>query len=115
MSRSRGGRSLTRSPPITRSPSVMSSSPAIIRNRVDFPQPDGPTRIMNSPSAISRLMSLTARNPSSYRLTMFLMLIAAIGVSPSRPGSALDGTGREAGHDSALEHQDDDHDGNGDH
>ena len=30
----------------------MSSSPAIIRSAVDFPQPDGPTRIMNSPSAI---------------------------------------------------------------
>src|SRR6478736_6013255 len=28
------------------SPSVMSSSPAIIRSAVDFPQPDGPTRIM---------------------------------------------------------------------
>ena len=33
-------------------PSVISSSPAIIRSSVDLPQPDGPTSTMNSPSAI---------------------------------------------------------------
>ena len=33
---------------------------AIIRSAVDLPQPEGPTRIMNSPSAMSRSMSLTA-------------------------------------------------------
>ena len=52
--------SLTTSPPIRSSPSVMSSSPAIIRSAVDLPQPEGPTRITNSPSSISRFMSLTA-------------------------------------------------------
>ena len=31
---------------------------------VDFPQPDGPTRIMNSPSPMSRSMALTASVPS---------------------------------------------------
>ncbi len=50
MSRSFGERSLTVSPPIFTSPLEMSSSPAIIRSAVDLPQPDGPTRIMNSPS-----------------------------------------------------------------
>ena len=35
-------------------PEVTSSSPAIRRRRVDFPQPDGPTKTTNSPSAISR-------------------------------------------------------------
>ena len=35
----------------------MSSSPATMFSVVDFPQPDGPTRMMNSPSAISRLKS----------------------------------------------------------
>ena len=60
MSRSLGARSFTTSPPIFSSPSLMSSSPAIIRSAVDFPQPDGPTRITNSPSLISRSMSLTA-------------------------------------------------------
>src|SRR4051794_16173809 len=64
MSRSRGAMSLTRSPPITRSPSEISSSPAIIRSAVDFPKPEGPTRIMNSPSATSMLTSLTASKPS---------------------------------------------------
>jgi hypothetical protein len=47
-----------------RSPSVMSSNPAIIRNAVDFPHPDGPTKIMNSPSPISRSTFLTASKPS---------------------------------------------------
>ena len=58
--RSRGAFSLTRSCPMRISPEVMSSRPTIIRSSVDFPQPDGPTRIMNSPSSISRLTSLTA-------------------------------------------------------
>ncbi len=74
--------SLTRVPPMIMSPDVMSSSPTIIRSSVDFPQPDGPTRIMNSPSATSRLTSLTAGNPSPYRLTMFFIVISAM-VSPS--------------------------------
>ena len=42
----------------------MSSSPAIMRSAVDFPQPDGPTRIMNSPSLMPRFMSFTASKPS---------------------------------------------------
>ena len=60
MSRSFGAMPFTTSPPIFSSPSVMSSSPAIIRSAVDLPHPDGPTRIMNSPSWMSRSMSLTA-------------------------------------------------------
>src|SRR5512146_1609695 len=43
-------------PPMRSSPAVISSSPAIARNRVDFPQPDGPTKTTNSPSLISRSM-----------------------------------------------------------
>ena len=68
------------------SPEVMSSRPTIIRSSVDFPQPDGPTRIMNSPSATSMLTSFTAGNPSPYFLTMFFISMAAIGrfrVTPS--------------------------------
>ena len=38
-------------PPMRISPPVMSSSPAIIRSSVDLPQPDGPTKTTNSPSA----------------------------------------------------------------
>ncbi len=64
MSRSFGALSFTTASPILSSPSVMSSSPAIMRSAVDFPQPDGPTRITNSPSLISKLMSRTASKPS---------------------------------------------------
>ena len=35
------------------SPAVMFSSPAIIRSKVDFPQPEGPTSTTNSPSTNS--------------------------------------------------------------
>jgi hypothetical protein len=60
MSRSRGREVVDPLAADDRSPSLMSSSPAIIRRAVDLPQPDGPTRIMNSPSRISRFMSFTA-------------------------------------------------------
>src|SRR5262245_25649143 len=56
-----GGRSLARTPPMTRSPEVIVSSPASMRSSVDFPQPDGPTSTTNSPVAISRLMSSRMR------------------------------------------------------
>src|SRR3954465_10180620 len=82
MSRSLGALSFTTSPPIRNSPAVMSSSPAIMRSAVDFPQPDGPTRIMNSPSAMSRSIAFTASKPSGYRLVIALNWISAIPVSP---------------------------------
>src|SRR5690606_9873620 len=107
--RSRGARSLTLRSPIIMSPEVMSSRPTIIRSSVDFPQPDGPTRMMNSPSATSMLTSLTARKPSPYFLTMFFMVMAAI-------GSTLHCAGGQTGDDLALEQQDDDDDRDrGDH
>src|SRR3954447_23148169 len=103
MSRSFGARSLTTSPPIFRSPSEMSSSPAIIRSAVDFPHPDGPTRIMNSASRIARFMCLTASKPSGYRLTTSSNSISAMSV---RLLSALDRTRGQAGDDALLEEQD---------
>src|SRR3954467_4854191 len=106
--RSRGALSLTRSPSMTMSPEVMSSRPTIIRSNVDLPQPEGPTRIMNSPSATSMLTSFTAGNPSPYFLTMFFILIEAM-------GSPLHRAGGEPGHDLSLEQQDDDDDRDGDH
>jgi hypothetical protein len=54
MPRLTGGRSLTRTSEMMMSPDVVSSSPAIIRNNVDFPQPDGPTNTTNSRSSTSR-------------------------------------------------------------
>src|SRR3989337_2688294 len=105
--RSRGARSLTRLSPIIMSPVVMSSRPTIIRSRVDFPQPEGPTRIMNSPSWTSMLTSFTAGNPSPYFLTMFFMSMAAM-------GSTLHCAGGQTGDDLALEKQDDDDHGDRD-
>src|SRR5512144_1835010 len=99
--RSRGALSLTRSPPMIMSPEVMSSRPTIIRSSVDFPQPDGPTRIMNSPSWTSMLTSFTAAKPSPYCLTMLRISMAAM-------SSTLHCAGGEPGDDSALEQEDDD-------
>src|SRR5262245_29730057 len=63
MFRSIGGKSLTSSSPIQTSPAVASSSPAAIRSTVVFPEPDGPTSTMNSPSMISRSSESTAFVP----------------------------------------------------
>ena len=63
MPRFDGGRSLTTVPSICSVPAVMSSRPATRRRSVDLPQPDGPTKTMNSPDLMSRstpLMTSTA-------------------------------------------------------
>ncbi|MNW08385.1 hypothetical protein D3C71_2051580 [compost metagenome] len=39
-------------------------SPAMQRNSVDLPQPDGPSRVTNSPFWISQLMSLNTVVPA---------------------------------------------------
>src|SRR5512133_1818945 len=106
MSRSFGALLLATSPSMIRSPWVMSSRPATMFRVVDFPHPDGPTRMMNSPSSIFRLKSSTASAPSGYRLTTWSRTISATG-TPSVDVSALDRPGREPGDDPALEEQDD--------
>src|SRR5580692_2480935 len=85
MSRSFGGTSLTTSPPIMMSPSVMSSRPAIIRSVVDLPQPDGPTSTTNSWSAMSRSMPRTA-STSSYRLITLRNVTSAMSSTLCRAG-----------------------------
>lgn len=52
------------------SPEVMSSKPAIQRNKVDLPQPDGPTKTTNSPSLISKSTFLEI-STSPYALHTF--------------------------------------------
>ena len=42
------------------SPSLGSTKPATIRSVVVLPQPDGPSSVTNSPSAMSALMRSTA-------------------------------------------------------
>src|SRR5512138_1514290 len=72
MPRAFGGSSVTTFPPISTSPAVGSSSPAIMRSSVDFPEPDGPRKTRNSPSLVTRSTSLTA--PSSAFLNTFVSL-----------------------------------------
>src|SRR3954454_5592609 len=52
MSRSLGWTLLTTRSPIEIVPEVMFSSPASIRNKVDLPHPEGPTRTTKAPSSI---------------------------------------------------------------
>jgi hypothetical protein len=47
------------------SPCEAGNSPARILSRVDFPQPDGPTMEMNSPSATAKSMSCNATMASA--------------------------------------------------
>src|SRR6266705_3743719 len=63
MSRSRGETPFTTSPPMAMAPEVGSSSPATIRRAVVFPHADGPTRTMNSPSAMVQVSASTAVVP----------------------------------------------------
>src|SRR5947208_2927603 len=78
MSRSGGSMSLTTRSPIRISPDVTSSSPATIRSAVVLPQPDGPTKIMNSPSSTVRFISFTASVPFGKRLLTLSKSIEAI-------------------------------------
>ena len=59
MSRSFAATLLTTRSPIRICPSVIVSRPASMRSAVDLPQPEGPTRTMNSLSLISTLKSFT--------------------------------------------------------
>src|ERR1043165_3400194 len=68
MPRLRGGRSFTTRLPMTISPEVGCSRPAIMRSIVVLPQPEGPRKTTNSPSRISRSMpSTAATSPNSLR------------------------------------------------
>src|ERR1700680_1044814 len=65
MPRSGAGPATGRPPTVTE-PSSEASAPATMRSRVDFPQPDGPSRQTSSPGATRRLIpeSATARRPA---------------------------------------------------
>src|SRR5260370_1416318 len=67
MSRSLGGSWFTTRPPIEISPPLICSSPAIMRNSVDLPQPDGPTSTTNSSSPMSMSMPwITSTGPKDF-------------------------------------------------
>src|SRR4051812_2024483 len=69
MPRLDGSTSFISTSPISSLPELMSSSPAIIRSRVDLPQPDGPTKTTNSPERMSRSTPLiTSSAPKLLRI-----------------------------------------------
>src|SRR5262249_22662590 len=65
------------SPPIRRSPLVCCSSPQMMRRKVVLPQPEGPSKTMNSPLGTSKLMPLMAGTSPNF-LPMLLIDTAAI-------------------------------------
>src|SRR4029453_9522168 len=77
-SRLAGSTSFTIVSPMRSLPSVMSSSPAIMRRAVVLPQPDGPSRTMNSPSVISRSRSSTATTSSNRLVTFWNVRLATL-------------------------------------
>src|SRR5580658_3918497 len=92
-------------------PDVMSSKPANIRSAVVLPQPDGPTRTMNSPSATCSDSSSTARTLSPKIFVTPSKVISAISAcslvgTPRR--SSVD-THREALDEVALKTEVDEH------
>src|SRR5262249_25300407 len=92
MSRSFGGRSFTISPPISMSPEVNSSRPAIMRSVVLLPQPEGPTRTTNSLLAISRLIPRTASTSSKRLITLrnaTSAIVLTLGRAGGQPGNVV--------------------------
>src|SRR5215204_5115755 len=103
MSRSFGGTSFTTRSPIAIAPSLIRSRPATIRSAVDFPHPDGPTRIRNSPSATWRVRSSTATTGPGYTFVTWSNATRAIAL-------ALQTLGGDAAHEVPLgEQEQDDH------
>lgn len=56
---------VTGCPATSMAPPDSGSSPAMALSSVDFPQPDGPTRLTNSPCATSKDTSRTASTSPS--------------------------------------------------
>src|SRR5712671_4738411 len=101
----------TSRPPTTISPESASSSPATTRRIVLLPQPDGPSRTRNSPSAICSETSLTA----STLPKLFIRCLIRISATTLLPRlasnvSLLERACHRCLHEPALEdHEDDDH------
>ena len=86
MSRSLGGVWVMSRSPMKIFPALISSSPASIRRVVDFPQPEGPTSTMNSPSAISRSIPGTVglSAPGYQRCALSKVTVAMLNCSLHR-------------------------------
>src|SRR6516165_10673822 len=120
MSRSLGGTKVTSRSPISTRPPSSGSSPASMRSAVVLPEPDGPTRTMNSPSLISRSRASTAGGASlAYTRLADTYFTWAIGdlrsVRRRMRGRSLDGSHRQAADQRALgQPAHDDHGNRGD-
>src|SRR3954451_7277097 len=105
-------------PHISASPADGCSKPAMMRSRVDLPQPEAPIRQMNSPLAMVRLASASALIVWSCSLkTLSTALISMIGNSAmvcgtpaqqavaDRHDDPVGEIARDADHDHAADHQ----------
>src|SRR6185503_2105962 len=95
-------------PSISTRPEETVSIPAIIRSRVDLPQPEGPTRTRNSPSAISSETRWTASAlPPGKVLVTSCSAIRPTWPPLGRPVCSLDGPGGQPACQVALEEGED--------
>src|SRR5487761_2344443 len=112
MSRSFGNTLLTTVPPMEMVPDETSSRPANMRSAVVLPQPDGPTKTMNSPSATVSDRFSTAGRLSPKTLVTASKVISAISrcslIETCGAGSSVDPHG-EALDEVALETEIDEH------
>src|ERR1700675_4232084 len=83
MRRWRGVRSLTTTSPMRISPEVGSSSPAIMRSSVVFPDPEGPRRTRNSPSRLFK-STLTTAPSCPFRKSLVSPFVSTIAIPCSR-------------------------------
>src|SRR5262245_12269048 len=106
MSRFSGGRSFMRRPATITSPAVVCSRPAIIRNVVVFPQPDGPSRHTTSPAATERSTSFTATKAPNFLVAFLRSLVDMHATLP------LDGAECHPAQQMILQEEGDQDDGN---
>jgi hypothetical protein len=78
MSRSLGVSALTTRPPMAISPSLISSSPAIMRSSVDLPQPEGPTSTVNCPSSMEMSTPRMICVAPKYFSTLLISTVAMV-------------------------------------
>src|SRR5437773_7932253 len=87
MLRAYGGSRSTRRSPKRISPASTSAKPAISRSSVVLPQPDGPSSVNSSPSAISREMRSTAVVLAKRLVTSLSAIFIMARGDPRRPPS----------------------------
>src|SRR5690348_11048672 len=90
-----GGIATVEAPSIRISPPSGSSKPAMQRSAVDLPQPEGPSRQTNSPSATSSDIALTAmvapkRRVKDCRLSVAILCSLVSGRDAGGEGAAVE-------------------------